>query len=67
MLVSHSDDIAVNRFSACTSIEEEMNSPEERAPISKFTISILHAIYDPFADAQLLFLLVECTILPHQQ
>jgi hypothetical protein len=34
MLVGHSDDIAANRFLACTSIEEEINSPEERALIS---------------------------------
>ena len=34
MLVDRSDDIAANRFLACTSIEEEINSPEERALIS---------------------------------
>ena len=34
MLVDRSDDIAANRFLACTSIEEEINSPEERTLIS---------------------------------
>lgn len=34
MLVERSDDIAANRFLARTSMEEEINSPEERALIS---------------------------------